>query len=331
MLSNSRAVINEVRLDDPMRPYVIAEASGNHNQDYGQAVALIVEAANAGADAIKFQTFTAEEICADIPFPYGHDSQHDAWARSLGVVSLRDLFSKGGLPRQWHKPLKALADELGIAFLSTPFSVDAARFLVEDVGVKALKIASGDLTFTPLLDYAAGSELPVILSTGGSTEDEVYAVVSSGRMWAALDENRLVIMHCLSIYPSHEVFTNLRAIQGMKNRMRSSLIEKPSCIMGFSDHTLSVDMVPALAVACGATVLEKHLCLEYDTSSIDIGHSLTPSQMKTYIQSARSAAEILGHGRKEPHALEMHDRLWARRDPSDWLRPTREAREGRWE
>lgn len=314
--------INNVRLDDPMRPYIIAEASGNHNQDYSQAVALIVEASNAGADAIKFQTFTAEELCVDIPFPYGHDAQHDAWARGLGVVSLRDLFSKGGLPRQWHKPLKELADELDIAFLSTPFSVDAARFLVEEVGAPALKIASGDLTFTPLLKYASRTGIPIILSAGGANREEIANSINGPLEPTYAD--RLIVMHCVSVYPCDENMANIRALCDIRGIGYGFAL-------GFSDHTLSADMVPALAVACGATVLEKHLRLEDDTSSIDVGHSLTPSQMKTYIQSARHAAEILGHGRKEPHHLEMHDRLWARRDPSDWLRPTRNAREGWWE
>ena len=302
--------------------FVIAEASGNHGQDYATAEALVHAAADAGADAVKFQTFTAAEICADVLFPFGHDAAHDAWARGLGVERLRDLFALGGLPRAWHAPLKALAESLGLVFLSTPFSIDAARFLVEDVGVLALKIASGDLTFTPLLEYAASTRLPVLLSTGGATLDEVRVacnvLTSDWPHWGDL-----VLMHCVSIYPCLIIEANLRAI--------STLYEECQWTMGFSDHTRSTDLIPAMAIALGCAVLEKHFCLAEDSTSVDVAHSLTPAQLTAYVHTARRASMILGHGRKEPHALEMHDRKWSRRNPIDWLRPTQEARDGDWD
>ena len=167
-------MIDGKRLNDPQRCYVIAEASGNHAQDYARAEALVYAAADAKADAIKFQTFTAEEIAADVPIPRGQGgAAHDAWLDRLGAQSLRDLFQHGGLPRPWHFELKRLAEMMGLTFLSTPFSLDAARFLVEEVQVPALKIASGDLTFTPLLQYAASTGLPLLLSTGGAWTDSV--------------------------------------------------------------------------------------------------------------------------------------------------------------
>jgi sialic acid synthase SpsE len=316
-------MINGVRLDDSNRCYVIAEAAGSHNQDFATAEALVRAAADVGADAVKFQTFTAEDICVDMPFPFGHDTAHDAWARGLGVTSIRDLFRLGGLPLDWHKPLKSLAESLGIAFLSTPFSVDAARFLVEEIGVPALKIASGDLTFTPLLEYAACSGLPVILSTGGATCEEVRKARDVLDEISQYEVAGMVIMHCVSVYPCRDEIANLSAI----TRLQNGLCE---CV-GFSDHTLSYDLVPALAVACGATVLEKHLRLAEDTSSIDAAHSLPPYHFARYVESARQASVILGDGIKKPHALELHDRAWARRDPSDWLRPTAAARYGAWE
>src|SRR3990167_5157600 len=314
--------INGVRLDDPGRPYIIAEISGNHHQDYPTAESLVRAAALAGADAVKAQTFLSHEICVDMPFPFGYDDAHDAWARSLGVVSMRDLFSKGGLPRAWHKPLEALRCSLGIAFLSTPFSVDAAKFLVEEIGVQALKIASGDLTFTPLLAYAACSGVPVILSTGGATLEEVKHARDVLDEASKYQVAGVVILHCVSVYPCADTIANLCAI--------THLPERISECVGFSDHTLSYDLVPALAVASGATVLGKHLKLAEDTTSIDAAHSLPPYHFSRYVQAARQASVILGHGRKEPHALELHDIKWARRDPSDWLRPTEAARQGAW-
>ena len=323
--------INDVRLDDPQRVYVIAEAAGSHNQDYATAEALVHAAADVGADAVKFQTFEASDICVDMPLPWGKDPRHDAWLQALDVQDMRALFSKGGLPRDWHKPLKDVAESRGIAFLSTPFSVDAARFLVEEMGVPALKIASGDLTFTPLLEYAASTELPVILSTGGATLKEIESALFT--LDDAIPESRLnemwfyrdvALLHCVSIYPCHDTFANVRAI--------STLQEHFVCgAFGFSDHTLSYDLVPALAVSCGATVYEKHLRLEDDISSVDAAHSLTPGQFAHMVYTIRQVPMILGHGRKEPHALELHDKAWARRDPSDWLRPTAAARQGAWE
>lgn len=316
-----RLTMNAIPFDDPLRPYIIAEASGNHGQNFNKAMALIDAAAASGADAIKFQTFTAEEICADVPILTGHNQRHDAWIAQLGVTRMPELFSKGGLPRAWHLDLKRYAHAQGIAFLSTPFSVEAARFLVEDVGVEALKIASGDLTFTPLLEYAAQTNLPIILSTGGATREEVVGAMR-GPLYQC--SGMLVIMHCVSVYPADDHFVNLRALHDIR-RIGEGFA------LGFSDHTLSEDLVPALAMACGATVLEKHIKLQEDTTSVDVGHSLDPAAFARYVEAAKKACRILGEPYKGPHPLEMHDRLWARRSPTDWLRPTDEARGGRWQ
>jgi sialic acid synthase SpsE len=314
--------INGVRVDDPQRPYIIAEAAGSHGQDYATAQNLVRVAADAGADAIKFQTFRAEWIAApDIVIPRGQGgSAHDAWLDRLGVVTLRDLFRWGGLPREWHKPLQVLAADCGITFLSTPFSLEDARFLVEDIGVPAVKIASGDLTFVPLLQYADSTNLPLIVSTGGATFAEVkHAVFTHCK--AAWSARRLVLMHCCSVYPAPEDSVNLRAIHALQACL---------CPVGYSDHTLSAEVVPALAMATGAVCLEKHLRLEGDSTTVDAGHSLTPAQFRQMVETVRQVPAILGDGIKQPHALEMHDRLFARRSPEDWLRPTQAAREGTW-
>ena len=316
--------IDGKRLDDPQRCYVIAEASGNHAQDYARAEALVYAAADAGADAVKFQTFTADEIAAAVPIPRGlGGAAHDAWLERLGAQTLRDLFAHGGLPRPWHFDLKRLAEMMGLAFLSTPFSLDAARFLVEEVQVPALKIASGDLTFTPLLQYAASTGLPILLSTGGAWLAEVQHalhVISS----QAQASTGVVVLQCVSSYPCPPVACNLRAIQTLQQRTLCDAV-------GWSDHTLDYELIPALAVSYGASVLEKHLKLEGDHESIDAAHSLSPSQFKRMVEVIRMVPLVLGSGVKEPQQLEMHDRLFARRDPSDWLRPQMRGRLGDWE
>lgn len=301
--------------------YVIAEASGNHSGSLQTAIELVHAAAGAGADAIKFQTFTPEEIAAEgVTVLRGHDAHHDAWLERLfpgqTPVTLRALLGKGGLPRVWHAPLKQEADACGIGFLSTPFSVDAARFLVEEVGVPALKIASGDLTFTPLLEYADRTGLPLLISTGGATFDEVAHVVYE-LSWAQLS-----LLHCVSAYPCPIEAANLRAIGTLQTAF-------PWLTLGWSDHTTSL-AVPALAVACGALIIEKHLRLPVLGQTTDTDHSITPAQFARMVEHIRDAEAALGTGQKAPHALEMHDRLWARRDPSDWLRPCDAARAGQW-
>jgi len=314
--------INGVPLDDPKKAYIIAEMSGNHNQDLKQARALVQAAAISGANAIKAQTFVASEICADVPILFGHDAQHDAWCKSLGVTRMRELFQKGGLPREWHKDLKQEAEDLGIEFLSTPFSVDAAKFLVEEIGVRALKIASGDLTFSPLLRYAASTSLPILLSTGGATREEI-AMVLSDELDDAYGDDRLVVFHCVSIYPCPDIASNIAALRDIRRIGQGFAL-------GFSDHTLSTDLIPALAMSFGASCFEKHIRLASDTGSVDVAHSLDPNQFHRYVETIRTVPYILGDGIKKPQPLEAHDRLWARRSPVDNKRPTEEARQGAW-
>lgn len=306
-------------LTDPDQPYVIAEMSGNHNQDLGQARALVKAAAAAGAHAVKAQTFVAEEICADVPILFGHDAAHDAWCWRLGVTRLRELFAKGGLPRAWHRDLKQEAEDLGMDFLSTPFSVDAAKFLVEELGVRALKIASGDLTFVPLHQYAASTGLPVIISTGGATLDEIDEALQQHNKMCT----EIILLHCRSIYPCDQRDLDLASLETLRSEF-----DEP---VGLSDHTLSTDLVPAMAVAFGAVMFEKHLRLATDTSSVDVSHSLDSDQFRRYVDTIRICCEIRGNGFKDPHPLELHDRVWGRRDPSDWLRPLQRGREGAWE
>ncbi len=308
-------------LTDPDVPYVIAEASGNHNQDRQQARLLVQAAAASGANAVKMQTFTPEEICADVPILFGHDAAHDAWCRNLGVTRLRELFAKGGLPRAWHRDLKQEAEDLGIDFLSTPFSVDAAKFLVEEIGVRALKIASGDLTFAPLHQYAASTGLPVIISTGGATLDDIDETLQQYNGCVASTE--IILLHCRSVYPCDERILDLESLATLRNEFDTPV--------GLSDHTLSTNLVPAMAVAYGAVMFEKHLKLATDTSSVDVGHSLDPEAFRCYVETIRRCVAIRGTGDKEPHPLELHDRVFARRDPSDWLRPVQRGREGEWE
>ncbi|HEY5866312.1 MAG TPA: N-acetylneuraminate synthase family protein [Candidatus Tectomicrobia bacterium] len=316
--------IDGIRLDDPQHVYVVAEASANHCRDLGKARALVEAAHAAGAQACKFQTFSADRIAApNIVIPRGFDPAHDAWLDRIGAVTVQDVLAHGGLPWEWHAELKELAASLGITFLSTPFSLDDAKFLVEEIKVPALKIASGDITFTPLLRYAGSTGLPIILSTGASTYREVVDAVLALCMGGGYVHN-VALLHCASIYPCPVGAINLWRLCGLQ-------FDRMCGAYGLSDHTLSVDTVPAMAVALGATVYEKHLRLNEGTS-VDTDHSLTPDQFKTMVDTLQEASRAMG--KEWPaamHPTEAHERLWMRRSSEDWLRPTQAAREGKWE
>ena len=315
--------INGIRLDDPQHVYVVAEASANHCRDLGKARALVEAAQWAGAQACKFQSFSAERIAApNIIIPRGFDPAHDAWLDRIGAVTVQDVLSQGGLPWEWHAELKELAASLGITFLSTPFSLDDAKFLVEEIKVPALKIASGDITFTPLLTYAGSTGLPIILSTGASTDEEVMDAILALGMGGGYAHN-VALLHCASIYPCPLEAINLWRLWRLQ-------LDRMCGAYGLSDHTLSVDTVPAMAVALGATVYEKHLRLDEGTS-VDTDHSLTPSQFKAMVNTLHDASRAMGEKWSSAlHPTEAHEWLWMRRDPSDWLRPTQAAREGAW-
>jgi sialic acid synthase SpsE len=296
---------------------------------------MVKEAAKCGINAVKFQTFTADEIAAPgvhLP-PRGHNLTHDEWLDRQQVRTFRDLFEKSGLPREWHKEMKRIAEDNGVEFISTPFSVDAAKFLVEEVGVRILKIASGDLTYVPLLEYAASTDCEIILSTGGAWPHEVHTALREGlgkrmEFWhgcpSSWHATKLNVLQCVSIYPCPDDQASIGVIKRWQDEM------PVGCGIGYSDHTLSYE-VPMLAVALGATIIEKHYKLTETDLSIDADHAMAQVGFMHMVGKIRLTPVIIGDGLKKPKPGEMHDREWARRDPSDWLRPTAHAREGNWE
>ena len=310
--------INGKPLDDYRQAYVVAECGANHAGGLLLAHRLVDAAADAHADAIKFQTIDMKNLAADVPIILGHDAQHDAWIRRLGITRLPELFAKSGLPRPWHKELKAHAEARGIAFLSTPFSVDAARFLVEEIGVAALKVASGDLTFTPLLEYAATTQIPIILSTGCAIIPEIQRAVD------ILDWQRTILLHCLARYPHAATVANLRSLNTLRNHFKLPV--------GYSDHTTDYCMIPTAATTIGCCVYEKHFTLSDGAYTPDTQHSLNEHQFAEMVRTIRETQMALGDGnRAELNDLERHEEKWTRRWDADWLRPTEAARHGAWE
>ena len=284
------------RLIGPQQPvFVIAEAGVNHNGDLKLARTLIDVAVDAGADAVKFQTFHADLLAvADAPkAAYQLQTTGDSESQ---VEMLRRL----QLPAEAHRELQSYCEERGIIFLSTPFDEQAVDFL-DDLGVPAFKISSGDLTNSPLLQRVAAKNKPVILSTGMSDLSEVIEAVS---VLNAEGCDNPILLHCVSNYPADPADVNLLAMQTM-----STAFNLP---VGFSDHTEGIDVALA-AVALGACVIEKHFTLDKSLPGPDHRASLEPAELGQLVQSIRRVESALGNGRKVPAASELETAKVARR------------------
>lgn len=279
-----------VGLDSP--PYVIAEMSGNHKGSLDLAIELVHAAADAGADAIKIQTYTADTMTIDVDLPEFHvEESHPLW----GGRSLWSLYDEAKTPYEWHETIFTEAKKLGLDAFSTPFDNSAVDFL-EELGVPMYKIASLELTDLPLIRYVAETGKPVILSTGASTLEEIDLAVEAARGVGCSD---LVVLGCVSSYPALPEESNLRSLP--------SLAERYDCVVGLSDHTLDAT-VPAVAVALGARVIEKHLTLSREDGSVDSEFSLEPDEFKQLVRDSRVAFESLGSGEIKPSPGETESR-----------------------
>jgi N-acetylneuraminate synthase/N,N'-diacetyllegionaminate synthase len=275
-------------------PYLIAEAGVNHNGDPALALRLVEEAARAGADAVKFQTFSATGLTtADAPqAAYQREraragsQQEMLRALELSVAALEAALGRAG--------------ELGIAAFSTPFDVASVRLLAE-LDVPCLKVGSGDLTNLALIRAVASTGRPMILSTGMATLDEVDAAVAAVR---AAGDAPLAILHCLSAYPAPADEVNLRAIALLRHRYGVEV--------GFSDHTTG-RATPIAAVALGATIVEKHLTIDRTLPGPDHAASMEPRQLGELAADLREAHASLGSAVKAPQASEADARVVARR------------------
>ena len=274
--------------------FIIAEAGVNHNGSVDSARRLIDAARAIGADAVKFQAFTADSlVAADAPLCNYQQTR-------AGVAGQRDLLRRLELRRDDFATLKKHADAMGIAFLATPFGLDELRMLC-DLGVPAIKIASPDLVNLPLLAAAAETGRPLILSTGASELAEVDAAVETLFQRGATD--RLILLHCVSSYPTQPSDARLRCIRTLADRFNVPI--------GFSDHTMRTD-IGGVAVAAGAVVLEKHLTLDRRADGPDHFFSLEPRAFADYVTAARRAHQSLGDGVIRCSAQEQQVRELAR-------------------
>ena len=272
--------------------FVIAEAGVNHNGDVTLAERLIDAAAAAGADAIKFQTFRADDLVAAGAPKAGYQLERTG-ADESQLEMLRALELRTA---EWERLVERCRAR-SLAFLSTPFDASSVELLV-GLGVPALKIASPDLTNTLLLERAAATGLPLLVSTGMATGDEVEEALH------ALPEGRVLLLHCVSAYPAPVEEANLRAIPAMAERF--------AVPVGYSDHTLGAD-VPLAAVALGACVVEKHLTLDRSLPGPDHAASMEPDELAELVRSVRAVESALGDGVKRPSPSEEANRPVVRR------------------
>ena len=260
------------------KPFVIAEMSGNHNQSLERALAIVEAAAKAGADAIKLQTYTADTMTLNVRGGnFEVDNSDSLWAGQ----NLYELYRQAHTPWEWHPPIMDRARELGLICFSSPFDETAVDFL-EGLGTPAFKIASFENNHLPLIEKAASTGKPLIISTGmaslGELEDAVRAARNAGC-------KQLVLLKCTSTYPATPANTHIRTIPHLR--------EMFDCEVGLSDHTMGLGVAVA-AVALGATLVEKHFTLDRSEGGVDSAFSLEHDEMAGLVCESERAWQSLG-------------------------------------
>ena len=274
--------------------FIIAEAGVNHNGKLELAKKLVDVAKEAGADAVKFQTFTTENIVTKTADMAEYQKKNVKIQESQFA-----MLKKLELSHKDFIELKNYCDKKGILFLSTPHTDDAVDFLAPLM--PAYKIASGDLTNIPLLEKIAKKKKPIILSTGMGTIAEIKEALNAIKKQG---NNEIVILHCTSNYPCPLEDVNMSAMQTLQKTF--------PCPIGYSDHTQGV-LVPIMAVTLGAVVIEKHFTLDKEMPGPDHIASLSPQELKEVVENIRNCEQALGSGRKAPSAAEKRVALIARK------------------
>ncbi|WP_223552929.1 N-acetylneuraminate synthase [Lysinibacillus sphaericus] len=304
-----------------MKTYVIAEAGVNHNGSLKLAKELVKVAKEAGADAVKFQTFKAENLVTR------QAKQADYQVENLGEATTQyDMLKKLELTYEEFIELQLYCQTNQIEFLSTPFDFESIDFLLDELGITTVKISSGELTNAPFIHYIATKGKPIILSTGMTTIEEihealafiaygfarpqeivvieqVYAFYKTEEAKEVLRKN-VTLLHCTTQYPAPIESINLKAMSEMKKTYQLPI--------GLSDHSEGVH-IPLAAVAMGAKVIEKHFTLDKTLEGPDHVASLDPDELKAMVKGIREVELALGDGIKSPTAIELQNRIPARK------------------
>jgi pseudaminic acid synthase len=280
----------------PGKPvYVIAELSANHRQHEDVAIELVHAAHEAGADAVKLQTYTPDTITIASDAPSFRAGSGSLWEGT----TLHDLYQEAYMPWAWQPGLKTRAESLGMDCFSSPFDATAVDFLMA-MDVPAFKVASFELVDLPLIRRMAETGRPLIMSTGMATEAEIDEAVAAAR---EADANGIALLKCTSAYPSPPEAVNLRAIPYMAERW--------GVPVGLSDHTLG-EVVAVGAVALGACIVEKHMTLSSADTSPDSAFSLDKDAFRTMVDAIRVAELALGNPEVGPTDEERESRRFRR-------------------
>ncbi|HWR61184.1 MAG TPA: N-acetylneuraminate synthase family protein [Clostridia bacterium] len=269
--------------------YIIMDVAANHNGDLDTAKELIKKAAEAGADAVKFQTYRAEDLYSRNTPQFSKDP-----------VKPYDMIKKVQHPREWIPLLFEYSKGCGIDFFSSPFDFDAVD-LLDEAGAGLFKVASPEIVDLGLLKHIAGKGKPVILSTGmaslGEIEEAIEAITSAGN-------DNIALLHCNTCYPSPAHIVNLKAMETLQGAFKLPT--------GFSDHTLGWH-IPIAAVALGACIIEKHFTLSRRQEGPDHGFSIEPEELKLMVRQIREVEKAMGDGAKKVFREEMENYEKARR------------------
>jgi N-acetylneuraminate synthase len=275
--------------------YLVAEMSANHHQDFDQAVKILHAAKEAGADAVKLQTYTPDTITIDCRNEYFRVGGGTIWDGR----NLYDLYKEAYTPWEWQPKLKEIADKLGLDLFSTPFDPSAVDFL-EKMDVPAHKIASFEVVDLPLIRHIAATGKPIIMSTGMATLAEIDDAVRSAREAGAA---QMALLKCTSAYPAPPEDMNLRTIPHL-----AAAFGLPA---GLSDHTLGI-AVPVAAAALGACIIEKHFTLSREIPGPDSAFSLEPREFQAMALAVRTAEKALGRVQYGPRGPEAELRAYRR-------------------
>lgn len=260
------------------KPFIIAEMSGNHNQSLDRALQIVDAAADAGADAIKLQTYTADTMTLDISKnEFFIEDPNSLWAGQ----SLHKLYQQAYTPWEWHEAIFSRAKKHNLLAFSSPFDATAVDFL-EELNVPLYKIASFEITDIPLIKKVAATGKPLIISTGMATVSEIEDAVNAAR---AASCQELILLKCTSTYPASPENTNIATIPHLRDMFQ--------CEVGLSDHTMGVG-VSVASIALGATVIEKHFTLDRADGGVDASFSLEPAELKSLVIETERAWQAMG-------------------------------------
>lgn len=278
--------MNSIRIGDRQigpdhEPYIIAEMSGNHDGSLDKALDIVRMAADAGAHAVKLQTYKPETITIQSDAPdFRLSSGHELW----GGRTLWDLYQEAHTPWEWHQPIFELAAKLGITCFSSPFDPTAID-LLEQLDTPAYKIASSEIVDLPLIRLAASKGKPIIISTGMASVGEIFAAVEAAR---STGNEQIAVLACTANYPADPSESNLRGIPVMGNTFGT--------LIGYSDHTMGIGAA-ITAVALGACIVEKHVTLSRADGGVDSAFSSEPAELAMLVQQTKVGWQCLGQPR----------------------------------